>query len=81
MSVRYDNEARAQVMRMTTIGSERNNRRSSLTVLDATGKSRVSLTEPQTAIPDPSAYRVGSFHAPAGRASAVPTLGLPNGTA
>lgn len=66
---------------MTTIDSEHHSQRSALTVLRATGKSRGVLTQIETANPDPSEYRVGSFHVPAGRASTVPTLDTPNGTA
>lgn len=67
--------------RMATIGLERDSARSSLTVFDATGKSRVALTQNQDSVPDPSEYRVGSFHVPASRASTVPTLDKLNGTA
>ena len=68
-------------MCMGTIAVERHKRRSSLTVYTATAKSRVVLTQIEDGIPDPSEFRVGSFHVPSGRASADPTLGSSNGAA
>lgn len=66
--------------RMTTIALEHNRQRSSLTAGLATGKSRAMFTQTEDVTIDPSEYRVGSFHVPARRATAVPTLNKLNGT-
>jgi len=65
---------------MATMTSRHTNRRSTLTALSATGRSRrvpVKIREPY---PDSSEYRVGSFHLPTPRASAVPMSFSSNGT-
>lgn len=49
---------------------------SSLTPRHATAKPRVVPATTRDSQPDPSETRVGSFHVPAGRATAVPTLKL-----
>lgn len=47
---------------------------SPLTPRHAIAKSRVMPATTRDFAPDPSEIRVGSFHVPAGRASAVPAL-------
>lgn len=59
---------------MSTIVREHTKGRSPLTVQDATAKSRVALAPTEEAIPDPSEFRVGSFHVPTDHATTVPTL-------
>ena len=59
---------------MATMTSEHVKQRSTLTVPSATCRSRRVLSKARQSVPDPSGYRVGSFHLPAGNARAVPTL-------
>ena len=68
------------VMRMTTIASGHTSERSPLTAGRATCKSREVLTQTEDALLDPSESRVGTFHVPACRATAVSTLHKLNGT-
>ena len=57
---------------MATMTSRNTKRRSTLTVLSATGRLRRVFVKTQEPFSDSSEYRVGSFHLPARRASAVP---------
>jgi hypothetical protein len=59
---------------VATMTSEHTKQRSTLTVLGATWRSRRVPIKTRQPLPDPSGYRVGSFHLPAGDARAVPML-------
>jgi hypothetical protein len=55
---------------------EHGEQRSSLTAVCATARSHTMLLKLTSCMPCPSETRVGSFHVPARRASAVPTPAL-----
>lgn len=58
--------------RMATMNARHDTQRSSLTIAYATARSREVRAKTEERPPDPNDYRVGFFHVPAHRASAVP---------
>lgn len=68
-----DDDLRIPVARFTTMVFEHDSRRSSLTVMDATCRSRAVLTLIEEETTNPSEYYVGLFHVLKSCASSVPT--------
>jgi len=66
---------------MANMTSEHTKLRSTLTVLNATSRSRPVPVKTEEGSPDSSEFRVGSFHLPEGDARFVPTLERVIGTA